>query len=178
MSGEDLGVDTEHAGWTRDVETRRDRRPQQVIEPDDWPEGKGGGFVLTPAWIYACVECGHQRRIASESPRGFDRCPDCGETRRYEPLGELQYPDREGSEEQRLELSEKQRERFESIKEQCTNGGSLPKPSDEMMLKSLMDTWDAVSEGYYSDGQQFDHPAPHPDGCGCSWCDTAQEDSA
>jgi len=50
-----------------------------------------------------------------------------------------------------FELSERQRERLESIKEECTEGGSMPKPTDELMLKGLMDTWDAVKERHYSE---------------------------
>lgn len=50
-----------------------------------------------------------------------------------------------------IELSERQRERFDRVKGECTDGGKLPEPSDEMMLKSLMDTWDAVGDGLYTD---------------------------
>lgn len=49
-----------------------------------------------------------------------------------------------------IKLTGRQRERFDRIKAECTNE-HLPEPADELMLKSLMDTWDAVDEGLYSD---------------------------
>lgn len=52
-------------------------------------------------------------------------------------------------------LNERQHERFERIKEECTEGGHAPKPSDGAMLDSLMDTWDAVGDGHYSDNDTF-----------------------
>lgn len=48
-----------------------------------------------------------------------------------------------------LELSERQRERFDRIKSECSND-HLPEPTDDQMLKSLLDTWDAVDDGLYS----------------------------
>lgn len=55
------------------------------------------------------------------------------------------------SERQSLDLNDRHRERFEEVKEECTEGGKVPKPSDEDMLSSLMDTWDAVNDGLYSE---------------------------
>lgn len=51
----------------------------------------------------------------------------------------------------RLELSDRQRDRLDQIKQQCTEDGRLPEPTDSEMLDSLLDTWDAVDEGHYAD---------------------------
>lgn len=93
MGDTETGVaqkDPEDRGWTRDVDERINRRPKQKIETSD--RSSGGGLVLTPAWVYACVDCGHERRLATEDAGGWEHCPDCGELQRYEPLGELIYP--------------------------------------------------------------------------------------
>lgn len=57
-----------------------------------------------------------------------------------------------------IELSDDQRERLEEIKAECTGEGlaELPEPSDEMVVDSLLDTWDAVDQGLYSDGGDDD----------------------
>lgn len=47
-------------------------------------------------------------------------------------------------------VSEGQRKRFERIKWECTDQGEFPKPSDQAMFDSLMDTWDAVNNGFYT----------------------------
>lgn len=57
-----------------------------------------------------------------------------------------------GQQTEQIEISEKQRERFERIKAECTDDGHLPEPTDKQMMESLMDTWDAVDDGLYSDG--------------------------
>lgn len=80
----------EERGWTRDIDERRGRRPKQKIDTSD--RESGGNLVLTPAWVYACTQCGHERRLATEDVGGWKDCPDCGEIQRYEPLGELVYP--------------------------------------------------------------------------------------
>lgn len=49
----------------------------------------------------------------------------------------------------RLELTPRQRRRFEEIKRECADG--LPEPADEDIFKSLLDTWDAVADGHYSE---------------------------
>jgi hypothetical protein len=54
----------------------------------------------------------------------------------------------------RIELTEQQRERLEKIKQECTDGGRLPTPADSLMIDSLLDTWDAVSEGLYTGAGQ------------------------
>lgn len=46
-------------------------------------------------------------------------------------------------------LTDRQRRRLDEIKAECAGDG-LPEPSDQMMLNSLLDTWDAVEDGYYS----------------------------
>jgi len=50
----------------------------------------------------------------------------------------------------RIEMTERQRERLEEIKQECTDGGRLPKPADSEIIDSLMDTWDAVNQGLYT----------------------------
>jgi hypothetical protein len=49
-----------------------------------------------------------------------------------------------------IELTARQRERIEAIKRECKND-HMPAPPDSQVLSSLLDTWDAVNEGYYSD---------------------------
>lgn len=50
-----------------------------------------------------------------------------------------------------IELTKRQLERIDEIKKECTEGGSVPEPSTEMVVSSLLDTWDAVNDGLYSD---------------------------
>lgn len=51
-----------------------------------------------------------------------------------------------------IELTERQRDRLESIKQECKDADpGLPKPTDEQIFSSLLDTWDAVNEGLYSE---------------------------
>lgn len=54
-----------------------------------------------------------------------------------------------------IELTERQRRRLDEIKAECSGEGigSLPEPSDQEMMKSLLDTWDAVGDGMYSDDE-------------------------
>lgn len=56
-----------------------------------------------------------------------------------------------------IELTERQRKRLDQIKAECSDD-SLPEPTDEQILKSLMDTWDAVSDGYYSEPEWNETP--------------------
>lgn len=51
-----------------------------------------------------------------------------------------------------IELTTRQRQRLDDIKTECAGDGigQLPEPTDEMMISSLLDTWDAVNDGYYS----------------------------
>jgi hypothetical protein len=52
-----------------------------------------------------------------------------------------------------IELTYRQRERIESIKDDCKEADpGCPRPTDEQIVKSLLDTWDAVDDGLYSDG--------------------------
>lgn len=62
---------------------------------------------------------------------------------RSEP-GELEVSTTE-----RIKIPEKYRDRFDRIKAECETV-HLPEPSDEQMLESLMDTWDAVKDGQYA----------------------------
>lgn len=48
-----------------------------------------------------------------------------------------------------LDIPETQRQRFDRIKAECTDP-YCPPPTDEQILKSLLDTWDAASDGFYS----------------------------
>ena len=48
-----------------------------------------------------------------------------------------------------LELTDRQRKRLESIKAECSDP-HIPEPTDSAMVSSLLDTWDAVNDGYYS----------------------------
>jgi hypothetical protein len=53
--------------------------------------------------------------------------------------------------ENRIELTDRQRERIESIKDECKEADpGLPRLTDEQVVSSLLDTWDAVNEGLYS----------------------------
>lgn len=56
-----------------------------------------------------------------------------------------------------IELTEQQRERLDRIKSECA--GDTPEPTDEQIMNSLMDTWDAVGDGYYTEG---DRTQPEP----------------
>ena len=50
----------------------------------------------------------------------------------------------------RIELTDRQRERINDIKQECTEGGRIPEPTDEQIISSLLDTWDAVNQGLYA----------------------------
>jgi hypothetical protein len=51
-----------------------------------------------------------------------------------------------------IELTDRQRERIEAIKDECKEANpGVPRPTDEQIVKSLLDTWDAVGDGLYSD---------------------------
>jgi hypothetical protein len=49
-----------------------------------------------------------------------------------------------------IEMPDNLRERFEAIKQECKSP-YIPEPTDELMMKGLMDTWDAVNNGHYSE---------------------------
>jgi len=78
-------------GWSGDVDTRRARRPSQKIDAAEREDG-GANLTITPSWIYACTECGEERRIATEDVTAWTGCDTCGQTQLFEPLGELIYP--------------------------------------------------------------------------------------
>jgi len=50
-----------------------------------------------------------------------------------------------------IQLTDKQRERIDAIKTQSTEGGKVPPLSDSAVIDSLLDTWDAVEDGYYTE---------------------------
>jgi predicted Zn-ribbon and HTH transcriptional regulator len=79
--------------WTSDLEERKSRRPRQKIDHEE--RRKGGSLVISPAWIYACTECGNENRLATEEDKTMQRCGECGEVTWWEPLGELVYPGEE-----------------------------------------------------------------------------------
>lgn len=55
-------------------------------------------------------------------------------------------------ESRQIELTERQRERFDQIKADCKEADPhCPEPSDSDVLDSLLDTWDAVGDGLYAD---------------------------
>lgn len=58
-------------------------------------------------------------------------------------------PSRDESTEE-IELTPRQRRRFEELREECTDPHTPP-PTDRQLLSSLLDTWDAVNAGYYSE---------------------------
>lgn len=49
-----------------------------------------------------------------------------------------------------IEMPADQRERFEAIKDEC-HTPDTPRPPDVEILDSLMDTWELVGEGHYSE---------------------------
>lgn len=56
-----------------------------------------------------------------------------------------------------IELTERQRERLDKLKAECKAADpNLPEPTDQQMVKSLLDTWDAVNQGLYSGGDADD----------------------
>ena len=58
--------------------------------------------------------------------------------------------DDSGVEGYRVELTERQRERLDDIKAECKEADpGLPEPTDEQMIDSLLDTWDAAGNGLY-----------------------------
>lgn len=50
--------------------------------------------------------------------------------------------------ERTIELDETREERFEHVREQIDEP-SMPTPTDKQVMECLLDTWDAVSSGYY-----------------------------
>lgn len=59
---------------------------------------------------------------------------------------------------ERIQMPEKYRERFDQIKQECKEADpGVPEPSDEVLLSSLMDTWDAVGMGLYSEPDDSEH---------------------
>jgi hypothetical protein len=51
-----------------------------------------------------------------------------------------------------IELTDRQRERFESIRAECKEADpGLPAPTDQQLISHLLDTRDAVRDGYYSE---------------------------
>lgn len=49
-----------------------------------------------------------------------------------------------------IELTDAQTKRFRKIKEECKDDHT-PEPTDELMISSLMDTWDGVNMGIYTE---------------------------
>ena len=50
-----------------------------------------------------------------------------------------------------IKLTDEQRKRIDEIKQQSTEDGKVPPLPDSQILDSLLDTWDAVDCGYYTD---------------------------
>lgn len=54
-----------------------------------------------------------------------------------------------------IELTDRQRERIDRIKDELEEAEpDCPRPTDEQVLKSLLDTWDAVDDGLYAVPQE------------------------
>jgi hypothetical protein len=52
-----------------------------------------------------------------------------------------------------LELTDRQAHRFEQIREELNaDDPNLPEPSDEQVIDGLLDTWQAVNIGIYTEG--------------------------
>jgi ribosomal protein L37AE/L43A len=51
----------------------------------------------------------------------------------------------------RIQVTERQRERLEAIKQEGTSDGRFPKPDDSQIIDSLLDTWEALNNGQYSE---------------------------
>jgi hypothetical protein len=79
------------------------------------------------------------------------RDPEEFEAEGYEhpSLDELELVTDGGTDSTGIELSDRQRERFEQVREECDDP-SVPEPTDEQVMKGLLDTWDAVNDGHYS----------------------------
>lgn len=70
------------------------------------------------------------------------------------PSGEQYYVESE-YEPPTLELTPRHRERLDEIKAKCKEADpGLPEPTDEQIVTSLLDTWDAVDEGVYAVPQE------------------------
>lgn len=59
-----------------------------------------------------------------------------------------------------IELTERQRERLDAIKTECADD-HMPEPTDEQIISSLLDTWDAVGDGLYSDPREGSSTGDH-----------------
>ena len=53
-----------------------------------------------------------------------------------------------------ITLTDEQQERIEQIKQESTEGGQVPPLPTHAVIDSLLDTWDAVQEGYYEDSDK------------------------
>ena len=50
-----------------------------------------------------------------------------------------------------IKLTDEQQKRIAAIQEQSTEGGQAPELSVSHVIDSLLDTWDAVEDGYYTE---------------------------
>ena len=86
------------------------------------------------------------------------RCSECGKLLEGDDGGDRDARTDGGDgiaadETEQIEISKRQRERIEGIKAECSDD-HLPEPTDQQIVKSLLDTWDAVDDGHYSDGDR------------------------
>lgn len=81
----------------------------------------------------------------------------------FESLNETGGRNEPTDDEDCIELTERQRRRLAEIKQECTEGGRVPEPSDQTMFSSLLDTWDAVNEGLYSETNDQTNTSPSND---------------
>lgn len=58
-----------------------------------------------------------------------------------------------------IELTDRQRNRIESIKEHLKDADpNLPKPDDEHVIGMLLDSYNAIQNGYYEKGSEGEYP--------------------
>lgn len=50
-----------------------------------------------------------------------------------------------------IKLTDEQQKRIAAIQEQSTDGGQVPELPVSEVIDSLLDTWDAVEDGYYTE---------------------------
>jgi rRNA maturation endonuclease Nob1 len=88
----------------------------------------------------------------AQSERGIDYvCSDCGVhfNQGVAPSGVCPVCDIH-----RLEITNRQRERLEEIKKECTPDGRFSKPSDSDIIDLLLDLWEGVDQELYTGIEQ------------------------
>lgn len=102
--------------------------------------------------VHRCVECGFLRPC--KRFEGDLLCIECAPVARKPAV--VADGGREGDQSRgSIELTDRQRERLDAIKSECASE-HLPEPSDQQILSSLLDTWDAVGDELYSNSSTAD----------------------